>query len=128
MAKLMYDLNGNRGRSMKVYDNKAVILTKPSVGSFLTSNTTDGEKTIFLIDVVGVQFKKTGLTIGYLQLETASGQMNNQSSNQFSENTFTFDSNLDTKMEEVYKYIVDRIEFFKYGSVTQDISEALPIL
>ncbi len=128
MAKLMYELVGNRGRSMKVYDNKVVILTKPSVGSFLSSNSTDGEKTIFLIDVVGVQFKKTGLTIGYLQLETASAQMNNQSSNQFSENTFTFDSNLDANVEEVYNYIVNRIEFFKYGSVTQDISEALPVL
>ena len=89
MAKLICSLKGVRGRSLKLYDTKCVITTSVTAGSVITGNASDGEKTIFLIDVVGVQFKKSSLTIGYLQLETPSLQMNNQDCNYFSENTFT---------------------------------------
>lgn len=69
---------------------------------------------------MGVQFKKGGLTLGYLQLETPSMQMNNKSSNMFSENTFTYESSFADDfngfMEKVHAYIVDRIESYKYGS------------
>ena len=90
MAKLICDLVGCRGRRMKLYDTKCVIITDKTVGSLITGNITDGEKTIYLKDVVGVQFKKSGMLIGYLQLETPSMQMNNQKDNMFSENTFTY--------------------------------------
>ena len=119
MAKLLYQLEGVRGRCIEVYDRKCVISTKPSMGSFLTGNVSDGEKTIFYTDVVGVQFKKSGNLIGYLQFETGSVQMNNQNSNMFSENTFTFENNqngiTNAKMEEVYHQVCDLIEKIKYG-------------
>lgn len=121
MAKLMYELNGVRGRRMKLYDTKCVINTDKTVGSFLSGNFTDGEKTIFLKDVVGVQFKRSGMAIGYLQFETPSMQMNNGKDNMFSENTFTFEDNkndvTNDLVEEVYNYVVDRIEELKYGIV-----------
>lgn len=120
MARLIFEGEGVRGRSIKLYDTKCIIATKPSVGSFITGNVSDGEKTIFLTDVVGVQFKRSGNLIGYLQLETASAQMNNQSSNMFSENTFTFENNVNginnDIMERVYNYVCDRLEELKYGS------------
>lgn len=76
---------------------------------------------MFLIDVVGVQFKKSGLTIGYLQFETPSLQMNNEKSNMFSENTFTFEDGkngvTNQLMQEVYNYVVDRIERLKYRDI-----------
>lgn len=119
MAQLLYELEGVRGRHMKVYDRKCVISTKPSAGSFLTGNVTDGEKTIFYTDVVGIQFKKSGALIGYLQFETGSVQMNNQNSNMFSENTFTFENGkngvTNEKMENVYHEVCDLIEAIKYG-------------
>ena len=122
MAKLMYNLTGVRGRYMRLYDTKCVIVTQKTVGSLLTGNFTDGEKTIFLCDVVGVQFKESGATIGYLQFETPSMQMNNASSNTFSENTFTFEdgkSGVTNKlMREVYGYVVTRLEEIKYGAVS----------
>lgn len=119
MAKFICELDGDRGRILKVYDTKVVIITKKTLGSFATGNITDGEKTLFLCDVVGVQFKKSGKLIGYLQFETPSMQMNNQDSNMFSENTFTFTGRrngvTNELMEKVYHYITDRIEEIKYG-------------
>ena len=120
MAKLICEFEGVRGRNLKLFDTKIVINTKKTVGSLITGNFTDGEKTIFLRDVVGVQFKKSGGLIGYLQFETPSMQMNNKSDNMFSENTFTFQdgSNGVTNelMIKVYEYITDRIEEIKYGT------------
>ena len=122
MAILLYELEGVRGRSMKVYDRKCVISTKATVGSFITGNVTDGEKTIFYADVVGVQFKRSGSLIGYLQFETGSVQMNNQNSNMFSENTFNFEHGkngvTNEQMEAIYNQICDILETLKYGSVS----------
>lgn len=55
--------------------------------------------------------------MGYIQLETASAMMNNLDSNQFNENTFTFDSTVTTnkKMTEVYHYIMEKIAEIKVG-------------
>lgn len=123
MSVLICKLNGVRGRRIAVYDNKCVITTDASLGSILTSNALDGQKTIFYIDVQGIQFKKSGLTIGYLQFETSSIQMNNQNSNMFSENTFTYEDTSNgipnALMEKVHDYIVDRIESYKYGTPAQ---------
>ncbi len=119
MAELICELVGVRGRTLKLYDTKCVIATEKSIGSFITGNITDGEKTIFLSDVVGVQFKKSGFLIGYLQFETSSIQMNNKNSNFFSENTFTYENGkfgiTNEIAELVYRYVTDRIEEIKYG-------------
>ncbi len=119
-------LEGNRGRRISIYDNKCVITTDVTVGSLITNNALDGQKTIFYVDVVGVQFKESALAIGYLQLETGSVQMNNNSSNMFSENTYTYDENSgpvdNALMRRVHNYIVDRIEGYKYGFVPSDES------
>lgn len=122
MAKLLYQLEGVRGRSILIYDRKCTISTKAGVGSFITGNVTDGEKTIFYKDVVGLQFKKSGGLIGYLQFETGSVQMNNQNSNMFSENTFTFENGkngiTNELMEAIYHQLCDLVEEYKYGDVT----------
>lgn len=108
----VFELTGCRGRNMKVYTDRAVIVTDVTLGAVLTGNATDGEKTIFYHDVIGIQYKEPGLTIGYLQLETASGQMNNLASNQFSENTYTFLEGTD-EMRRVKDYIVWQVSQYK---------------
>ncbi len=122
MSKLLYQFEGVRGRTIWIFDRKCVIATKANFASFVTGNVSDGEKTIFYKDVVGVQFKKSGNLIGYLQFETSSMQMNNQNSNMFSENTFTFEHNVNgvtnENMEAIYHYICDLIEQVKYGDVS----------
>ena len=132
MAQLLFELEGVRGRHIKVYDRKCVITTKPTAGSFLTGNVSDGEKTIFYTDVVGIQFKKSGGLIGFLQFETSSMQMNNQNSNMFSENTFTFENNkngvTNEQMERVYNQVCDLVEQIKYGNApAQNAPAAAPV-
>ena len=127
----VYCLQGIRGRHITIYEDRAILKTKAGVGSFLTGNATDGEKTIYFSDVIGVQFKKSGVSIGYLQLETASSSDNNKRSNFFNENSFTFDSTVITneKMEEVAEYVRARVAECKRGAhgaaiITQALSPA----
>lgn len=111
----VYSIKGARGRHIDVYENKCVIKTKATIGSIIASNATDGEKTIYYKDCVGVQFKKSGFTIGYLQLETSASSMNNHGSNFFGENSFTFEPGQvsNEKMEEVANYIKKRVDEIK---------------
>lgn len=115
MSNLIYDLKGCRGRSIQVFDDKVILTIKAGLGSFITGNISDGEKTIYYTDCIGVQFKKSGLQIGYLQFETASGIMNNRANNFFNENTFTWDKpqQSNEKMEEVSKYVKNRVDYYK---------------
>ena len=103
---LVYEIKGARGRSLRVYPYKCIISTDVTAGSLLTNNATDGEKTIYFNDVIGIQYKSSGVTIGFLQFETASGIMNHEKSNFFNENSFTFEADKNEIMEEVYEYII----------------------
>lgn len=117
---VIYSFSGARGRHLTVYKDKCIIKTKVSAGSILTGNVTDGEKTIYYVDCIGVQFKPAGALIGYLQLETASSSMNNKQSDFFNENSFTFEQRQvpNSKMEEVASYIKGRVEEYKTAKVT----------
>lgn len=109
----VFDIFGNRGRRIVVYENKCVIDVSFTLGSILSKNAFDGEKTIFYKDVIGVQYKNPGLAIGFLQLETASGKGNNLDSNFFDENSFTFGESEKQEVYKAYKYILSRIETIK---------------
>ena len=115
MIKPVYRISGARVRSIEIYPNKCVITVSVTFGSIFSSNATDGQKTIFYCDVVGVQFKKPGMTLGYIQLETASSSQNNEQSDLFNENTFTFeDSQLSAfEAEKIRDYIVGQVELIK---------------
>lgn len=131
-SQAIYNIKGTQGKLLKVYEDKCIIVTKPGIGSFVVGNGSDGEKVIYYSDVVGVQFKKTGLQIGYLQLETSSGIMNNIDDNFFNENSFAYNSATvsNEKMEEVKNYILQRIEIYKNKgmSKTEALSPADEIL
>ena len=62
-----------------------------------------------------MQYKESGLQIGYLQFETAGRIMNNTASNFFNENTFTWDTTVQTNefMAQVAQYVKDRIRASK---------------
>ena len=113
---LIYNLDGARGRRLRVYEDRCEISTDVTVGSVLTGNVSDGEKTIFYADCIGLQFKKSGTLLGYLQVETAAPTMNNEKSNFFNENSFTFSENSNISNElvkEVYRYIKGRVALYK---------------
>jgi hypothetical protein len=92
-----------------------VITVKVTLGSLITHNSTDGEKTIYYSDCIGVQFKQSKFAIGYLQLETASSSGNNENSNFFGENSFTYDTTVisNERMIEVSNYVKSRVDAVK---------------
>ncbi|MBQ3231259.1 MAG: SHOCT domain-containing protein [Clostridia bacterium] len=129
----IYYLRGARGRYLKVYEDKCIIGTKAGVGSFITGNGSDGEKTIYYCDVLGVQYKRSGMQLGYLQLETASSTMNNRKDNFFNENSFTFDGGLDMEMEEVSRFVKKKVDEAKQSknspaTIVQQTSSADELL
>ena len=111
----IYSIKGVRGRYLQVFDDKCVIRTTATFGSFVSGNLTDGEKTIYYMDCIGVQYRPSGALIGYLQLETASSSMNNKNDNFFNENSFTFDTSTvsNEKMAEIAEFIKNKIREFK---------------
>lgn len=111
----VYSIDGVRGKHIDIYNDKVVITTNVTVGSILAHNATDGEKTIYFSDCIGVQYKKSSFTVGYLQFETASSGGNNAASNFFHENSFTFDISVvsNEKMEEVVAFVKGRIDEVK---------------
>ena len=113
----VYFFEGVRGRILTVYEDKVIITTRLTAGSFITGNATDGEKTIYFVDCIGIQFKKSDMTLGYIQFETASGVMNNKSNNMFNENSFTWDLSAvsNEKMEEVANYVKGKIDECKHA-------------
>ena len=111
--KPKYEVEGARGRYLRVYEDKCIISTKPTVGAFITGNASDGDKEIYYADVLGVQYKKPGYQLGYLQLETASALMNNRNDNFFNENSFTFGENVMVEVEQVVAFIKKKIDLIK---------------
>ena len=116
---LVYKIDGVRGRHIDIYTDKVVITTTVTLGSLLTHNATDGEKTIYYSDCIGVQFKQSQFAIGYLQLETASSNGNNISSNFFAENSFTFDTTVisNERTIEVANYVKSRVDAVKKAKI-----------
>ena len=112
---VVYSIKGSRGRSIDIYPYKVVITTGVTLGSVITSNATDGEKTIYFQDVIGLQVKEPGLTLGYIQFETAAATQNNSSSNFFNENTFTYESkNIGSdEMVVIIDYIKNQLDAIK---------------
>ena len=112
-----YSVKGVRGKSLDVFEDKCVITVGVTIGSILTSNATDGEKIIYYKDIIGIQYKEPGFTVGYLQLETSAPSMNNGISNFFGENSFTFDNSGDSvgvlEMQPIVEYIKKRVEDYK---------------
>lgn len=115
----VFHIDGARGRKIDIYPTKCVITVDVTVGSVLNNNSTDGEKTIYYCDCIGLQFKKPGITLGYLQFETAASLSNNTTSNFFNENTFTYEeSHINTHcMEIIVKYVKQQLEKIKMLSV-----------
>jgi len=110
MDDKIYSIKGSEGRQIDVYEDKAVITCKPSFGALFSTVPFNNENTIYYKDCVGVQFKKSGFTVGHLQLETPSSQKGLRA-----DNSFIFESMKvsNDKMEEVYQYILKRVEAVK---------------
>lgn len=126
-------LVNNLGKILDVYENKVVFTTTRSTSTLVTgilfsgSQMTQGEKTIFYRDAVGVQFKPSSLTDGYIQIETPAGNMTSTSSSYGGENSIQFGKEKNEEAATIAAYIKSKIEEIKNapaGAVVNQNSSA----
>ena len=128
-----YCIVNNLGKILDVYENKVVFTSTQSTSTLVTGlvfggSVTQGEKTIYYKDATGVQYKPSTVLDGYIQVETASGNMTSSSSQYSGENSIQFSgkqNNVDAEI--VVAYIKNRIEEIKNapaGGVVQQLSPA----
>ena len=123
---LVYEVDGNIGKTLKVYEDKVAIVANVGVKSLLLGNALHGNKEFYYSDLTSVQFKNIGITTGYLQFEYAGSR---SISNFQSENSFTFSAsigtqkydNLKKEMPSVYEDIQRRVREAKNVTKTAPV-------
>lgn len=123
MSELLYEINGNMGKILRVYDDKCSIAVEKSAKAFLFASLLDGEKEFYYKDITSVQFKNLGYTTGYMQFEYPGSHSGN---NYVSENSFTFAATAGTakynKLKEempiIYEDVRKRINEAKSSSAS----------
>jgi hypothetical protein len=109
----VYSIKGVQD-TLEVYDNKVTITPKGVMG-FLNKGM-KGTKTIPFSSITAVQYKKAGgFTNGYLQFSLLGGieSRGGLLAATQDENTFMFASKLNKKVEEIKKYIENKVESLK---------------
>lgn len=130
-----YCLVNNLGKILDVYDNKVVFTATKSTATLVSdvifsgSQSTQGEKTIYFKDAIGVQFKPSSVLDGYIQVETAAGSMTSTSSQYGGENSIQFSGKRSNEEAEmIVEFIKNKIDEIKNapasGTVVQQVSAA----
>lgn len=102
-------------RILTIYDDHILLEQVQNFRSFLTNDFFNGDKEIYYSDMVACQYKEgSSLILGYLQFEVYGS---NNRNNFGSENSFTFEQNLNNKMYSVYQYVRERIKEIKTGGL-----------
>lgn len=126
--KPVFEINGNRGTTLLVFEDRCVILSTSSIRSYVfrggLRGVTAGEKEFYYKDVSSVQFKNLGKTNGYLMFEFAGSHSFSRATD---DNSFLFAATYGTgkykllkeKMPLVYKYVKERIREAKQAPAPQ---------
>lgn len=128
-----YCIVNNLGKILDIYDNKVVFSSTKSTSTLVTglvfgTSVTQGEKTIYYKDAIGVQYKPSSIADGYIQIETAAGGVTSSSSQYGGENSIQFSgkqSNADAEI--IVAFIKNKIEEIKnapVGGIVQQLSPA----
>lgn len=117
-----YCIVNSFGKILDVYDNKVVFTSTKSTSTVVSGlifgdSLTQGEKTIYYKDAIGVQFKPATITDGYIQVETAVGGMTSAKSQYGGENLIQFGSKVNDEAETVTNFIKQKIEEIKNNPV-----------
>lgn len=126
-----YCLVNSLGKILDVYENKVVFTSTQSTSTvvsslFLGGSSTQGEKTIYYKDAIGIQFKPSKVTDGYIQVETASAGRS-ASSEYGGENSIQFGGKSNADAEAIVSFLRKKIEEVKnapVGGAVQQISPA----
>ena len=130
---VIYCMINNTGKILDVYDNRVVFTSTQSTSTVLTglvfgTSTTQGEKTIYYKDAIGVQYKASAIADGYIQVETAAGSMTSSSSQYGGENSIQFSGKEKNAEAEIIvafiKQKIDEIKNAPVGGIVQQISPA----
>lgn len=130
-----YCLVNSTGKILDVYENKVVFTATKTTSTLALdlviggNQATQGEKTIYYKDAIGVQFKKSSIADGYIQVETAVGGMTSARSQYGGENSIQFTGERNNaEAEMIADYIKSKIEEIKNapagGAVVQQASAA----
>ena len=125
-----YCLVNGLGKILDVYENKVVFTSTQSTSTIVTAlvfggSTTQGEKTIYFKDAVGVQYKPSTVTDGYIQVETAAGGAS--SSRAYGgENSIQFGGKSNEDAEIIASFIRRKIEEIKNAPVGGSVQQASP--
>lgn len=91
--QMLYEVDGNMGKVLKVYEDRCVISVRTGMKSLMFGSMLNGDKEFYYKDLTSVQFKNLAVTTGYIQFEYAGSHSGN---NFVSENSFTFSATLGT--------------------------------
>lgn len=91
----------------------------------LGGSTTQGEKTIYYKDAVGVQYKPSTITDGYIQVETAAGGLASSSA-YGGENSIQFSGKNNEEAKIIADYIRNKIEEVKTEPVGGSVQQVSP--
>ena len=128
-----YCIINNLGKILDVYDNKVVFSSTKSTSTVVTglvfgTSVTQGEKTIYYKDAIGVQYKPSSIADGYIQIETAAGGVTSSSSQYGGENSIQFSGKeRNAEAEIIVNFIKNKIEEIKNapaGGIVQQVSPA----
>ena len=128
-----YCMINNSGKILDVYDNKVVFSSTKSTSTVVTglvfgTSVTQGEKTIYYKDAIGVQYKPSSIADGYIQIETAAGGVTSSSSQYGGENSIQFSGkDRNSEAEIIVNFIKNKIEEIKnapVGGIIQQVSPA----
>ena len=128
-----YCIVNNLGKILDVYENKVIFTSTQSTSTVVTglifgTSVTQGEKTIYYKDAIGVQYKPSAIADGYIQVETAAGGMTSSSSQYSGENSIQFSGKQANEDAEIIvafiKKQIDEIKNAPIGGVIQQVSSA----
>ncbi len=120
---VLFCLINNLGKILDVYENKVVFTATRSTSTLVTgilfsgSQMTQGEKTIYYRDAIGIQFKPSSITDGYIQIETSAGNMTSTSSKYGGENSIQFGKACNEDAATIAEFIKNKIEEIKSAPV-----------
>lgn len=128
-----YCLVNSLGKILDVYENKVVFTSTQSTSTIVTglvfgTSMTQGEKTIYFKDAIGVQYKPSSIADGYIQIETAAGGVSTSNSQYSGENSIQFSGKKNNEEAEmIVAFIRKQIEDIKnapVGGIIQQVSPA----
>ena len=126
-----YCLANSLGKILDVYENKVVFTSTKSTSTVITGlvfggSMTQGEKSIYYKDAIGVQYKPSSITDGYIQIETAAGGMTSSASQYGGENSIQFGKGSNEDAEIIVAFIKKKIEEIKNAPTGGIVQQASP--